>query len=80
VTDPNEPPEPRSAELLAALERHKVRFLIVGGFAAQLHGATRQTKDLDLWLAWAHDNFDRLAKALVDLHGRLRLPPQPGDA
>jgi len=43
-----DPPEPRSRELLAALERHRVQFLVVGGFAAQLHGATRQTTDLDL--------------------------------
>jgi hypothetical protein len=70
-----DPPELRSRELLAALERHRVRFLVVGGFAAQLHGATRQTKDLDLCPARDEDNFNRLAHALTELGARLRLPP-----
>ncbi len=75
----HEPPELRTGELLGALERHRVRFLIIGGFAAQLHGATRQTKDLDLCPQWSQDNFDRLADALTELGARLRLPPELGD-
>jgi hypothetical protein len=73
------PAELRTRELLAALEQHQVRFLILGGFAAQLHGATRQTKDLDLCPARDEDNLTRLADALSDLGARLRLPPELGD-
>jgi len=79
VNPPNQPPELRSAELLDALQRHRVQFVVVGGFAAQLHGATRQTKDLDLCPARSKDNLDRLAAALHDLAARLRLPPELGD-
>jgi hypothetical protein len=72
-------PELRSAELLAALLRRRVQFLVVGGIAAQLHGATRATKDLDIIVPWERDNFDRLAAALEDLDARLDLPPDLGD-
>jgi hypothetical protein len=78
VSTPNDPPELRSREILTALERHGVKYLIIGGFGAQLHGATRLTKDLDLCPAWSHNNFDRLASALIDLDARLRLPPELG--
>jgi hypothetical protein len=61
------------------LQRHGVHFLVVGGFGAQLHGATRQTKDLDVRPAWGEENFDRLAAALEDLAARLRIPPEVGD-
>ncbi|MGH2869069.1 MAG: hypothetical protein ACRDNK_16105 [Solirubrobacteraceae bacterium] len=66
MRDPNPPPELRSEELLAAFERRRVQFLIVGGFGAQLHGATRQTKDVDVCPAWDAENLERLA-------GRLRI-------
>ena len=78
MNSPDEPPELRSAELLGALERHEVQYLIVGGFAGQLHGATRQTKDVDLCPAWGADDLERLAAALAELDARLRLPPGLG--
>ena len=79
MNHPNQAPELRSGELLDALQRHRVQFVVVGGFAAQLHGATRQTKDLDLCPAPSEDNLDRLAAALQDLAARLRLPPELRD-
>ncbi len=79
MNGPDEPPELRSAELLGALGRHEVQYLIVGGFAAQLYGATRQTKDVDLCPEWGADNLERLAAALAELGARLRLPPELGE-
>jgi hypothetical protein len=72
-------PELRSAELFAALLGRKVQFLVVGGIGAQLHGATRATKDLDVCVPWTRENFGRLAAALEDLDARLDLPPELGD-
>jgi hypothetical protein len=37
-------------ELLAALEAAKIRFLIVGGTAAVLHGVPMATVDTDVWV------------------------------
>lgn len=38
-------------ELLSGLERHEVRYLVIGGYAVMLYSEPRWTKDLDLWIA-----------------------------
>ncbi len=38
-------------ELLSVLERHEVRYLVIGGYAVMLYSEPRWTKDLDLWIA-----------------------------
>jgi predicted nucleotidyltransferase len=40
---------PAERELLQALHRHGVRFMLVGGSAAVLQGANTSTQDIDLW-------------------------------
>ena len=57
--------------VLTTLARHEVRYLVVGGIAAILHGWPGATADLDLLGSCDTDNFDRLAAALRDLdaHG-----------
>lgn len=72
-------PELRSGDLLAALIRRQVQFLVVGGIGAQLHGAARATNDLDVCVPWTRENLDRLTSALDDLEARLDLPPDLGD-
>jgi len=74
-----EPPELRPAELLAALLERGVRFLVVGGVGAQLHGATRATLDLDVCIDWDRENFKRIAGALDDLGAVLDLPAEASD-
>jgi hypothetical protein len=34
--------------IFEAWERHDVEFVLVGGLAARVHGATRVTKDMDI--------------------------------
>lgn len=50
-----------------ALARHNVRYLIVGGIAAILHGWPGATADLDVLGAFDPGNLERLAAALADL-------------
>jgi hypothetical protein len=71
-----EPPELHADVLLEALARHNVRFVTVGGFAGQLHGASRLTKDLDICPAWERENLERLASALQEVDAVLRLRPE----
>jgi hypothetical protein len=52
--------------LLAAFVEHDARFVIVGGVAGQVYGATRVTKDLDLCPAWSAENLGSVAAALRD--------------
>jgi hypothetical protein len=60
---------------LEALVKHRVRFVVIGGVAANLRGSTTITNDLDVCYARDPDNSERLAKALRDIHARLRGAP-----
>jgi len=66
------------AEIIAALERHRVRYVIIGGLAATLHGSPVMTTDADVCPAREGDNLERLARALVELRARIRTPGVPG--
>jgi hypothetical protein len=44
------------AEILAALERHGVRYVVIGGLAATLHGSPVVTTDADICPARDRDN------------------------
>jgi hypothetical protein len=71
--DPDAPPL-HAGELLQLLDRHGVRYVLVGGLAATAHGATRVTFDIDLVPEWTEDNLDRLAAALHEAGARLAAP------
>jgi hypothetical protein len=51
-------------KVLAALEREQVRYAIFGGVALNLHGLSRATQDIDLFVAPTEDNIARLRAAL----------------
>lgn len=57
----------RPREIFAALERHAVDYVTVGGFAVIAHGAIRATADVDLVPGPDPANLRRLAAALVSL-------------
>jgi hypothetical protein len=65
------------ARLLAVLHGANVRFVIVGGLAATVHGSARLTQDLDIVYDRASDNLERLVAALSPLEPYLRGAP-PG--
>lgn len=58
--------------LLETLDRHRVRFVVVGGIAARLLGSPTVTRDLDICYARDPDNLKALAAVLGELHARLR--------
>ena len=74
--DPDAPPL-QAGELLQFLDRHGVRYVVVGGLAATVHGATRVTFDIDLVPEWTDDNLGRLAAALREAGARLVAPEAP---
>lgn len=61
------------AGLIDVLNRHGVDYLVVGGSAATLHGATRVTRDLDCVPNSTVANLERLAGAMRELNARLRV-------
>jgi hypothetical protein len=58
--------------MLQALEQAGVRFVIVGGVAARIHGSPRVTEDLDVCYATDAENCARLASLLQQWKARLR--------
>jgi hypothetical protein len=53
-------------DLLAAFNAHRVKYLIVGGYAVSLHAQPRTTKDLDLFLEPQPANGKAVFNALAD--------------
>lgn len=51
-------------DMLRLLGDHKVKYLIVGGYAVIWHTQPRFTKDLDNWLRPCNKNAKRVAAAL----------------
>ena len=58
--------------MLAALVKRKIRFVLVGGVAAAVHGSARFTNDLDICYDTASDNVDRLVALLRVWNAYLR--------
>ena len=54
----------RTDELLKALAREGVEFVVVGGVAANLHGSSQSTKDFDVLAPLTVDNCRRILAAL----------------
>ncbi|MFP4169064.1 MAG: hypothetical protein ACLFSY_09540 [Desulfonatronovibrionaceae bacterium] len=53
-------------EFIESLNKHNVRYLLVGGYAVAFHGYPRYTKDLDIWIELSPDNADNAVKALEE--------------
>lgn len=72
-----EPVAFRPIEILRVLDRHQVRFVVIGGVAATIHGAAHVTFDIDITPDADVDNADRLSAALIDLDARVRTDAVP---
>jgi hypothetical protein len=61
------------AKLLSVLRGHEVRFVLVGGLAAGVHGSTRPTDDVDVTPDISDENLARLEAALRELGAQARV-------
>ncbi len=57
-----------------ALEQHRVRYALVGGYAVALHGAVRGTVDIDLVVAWDIEQLSAVEGCLNAMGLISRLP------
>lgn len=62
----------RADAMLEVLHRHGVQFVLVGGFAANVHGSPLLTSDVDITPKAHPDNLTRLSAALTELGARIR--------
>ena len=60
---------PDFRELLKIFEKHKIRYLVVGGYAVMKYSEPRFTKDLDLFIATDQKNATMRHASLVHPKG-----------
>ncbi len=56
---------PDFKDLLSALNAHRVRYLVVGGYAVSFHAQPRATRDLDLLISTDAENGRAVYAALA---------------
>ncbi len=64
-------------DVFRALQDHKVRYLVIGGAAVNLHGVPRMTADLDITIELSQENVDALTGALASSGMKPPLPVDP---
>lgn len=53
-------------EFIQCLNKHRVKYLLVGGWALGVYGNPRATKDIDFLIAVDKSNITQLQKALLE--------------
>jgi len=65
------------SEFLKLLNKHQVRYLLVGGYAVAFHGYVRATADLDVWIDQTPTNAVSLVGCLSEFGFQVeRLVPE----
>jgi len=64
-------------DIFRAFQKKKVKYLIVGGIAANLLGALRSTADLDILMEITDENVRKVVGILKSLKYRIRQPIDP---
>lgn len=64
-------------EVMEALYKNKVEYLIVGGLAVNLYGVPRVTQDIDLIISTSKSNIVKINAVLKSLGYVPRLPVNP---
>ncbi|MFH1873977.1 MAG: hypothetical protein ABH859_02185 [Pseudomonadota bacterium] len=53
-------------KLIKKLLDHKVEFVLIGGFAATVHGVSLLTQDIDICIPFTKENLEKIISALQD--------------
>ena len=53
-------------DFVKLLNKHKVAYMVVGGYALAFHGKPRHTGDLDIWINISEENAKRMLQVLKD--------------
>jgi predicted nucleotidyltransferase len=67
----------RPERILRILNKHKVRYVVIGGLAAIIHGSDIPTTDVDITPEDTMDNLERLSRALREMNARVWTQPVP---
>jgi predicted nucleotidyltransferase len=64
-------------EIFRVFQKHKVKYVIVGGIAVNLLGGMRSTADLDILVEMSDDNLKKIVRILRDQGYRVKPPVDP---
>jgi hypothetical protein len=64
-------------EILRILNKHEVRYVLIGGLAATFYGSVTPTFDVDITPEMSMSNLTRLLAALTELGARIRVEGIP---
>lgn len=53
-------------EFIELLNKHHVEYLLIGGVAVNLHGYSRGTGDLDIWVGSSVENKEKIVTAIEE--------------
>lgn len=62
------------AEFIRILNEHRVRYVVIGGYAVAFHGYPRATDDVDVLVERSETNLRRVERALVAFVGTAPRP------
>jgi hypothetical protein len=65
---------PDFKDFLLILNKLRVRYLVVGGWALGFHGWPRLTRDIDIWIAVDAENAEKVRQALREFHAPGPIP------
>src|ERR1700754_3219108 len=53
-------------DFITALNNQQVEYILVGGYSVILHGYSRTTGDLDIWVNKTKENYIRLTRTFYE--------------
>lgn len=53
-------------DFIMALNKNAVNYILVGGYSVILHGYSRTTGDMDIWVERSDENYSKIIKAFED--------------
>jgi len=66
-------------DILREFKKKRVKYVIVGGIAANLLGFVRSTADLDILVEMTDTNLEKIIKILMKKKYRVKIPVDPMD-
>ncbi|WP_461449336.1 DUF6036 family nucleotidyltransferase [Mucilaginibacter sp.] len=52
-------------EFIQLLNKHNVRYILIGGYSVILHGYSRTTGDMDIWVDRTLENYIRIKRSFL---------------
>jgi hypothetical protein len=53
-------------DFIHQFNKHNVRYVLVGGYSVILHGYSRTTGDMDVWVDRTSENYNKIRSAFIE--------------